>query len=249
MTIMDENRVFRWISAGVSNIGTVRKINEDAYLDRPDKGIWVVADGMGGHQAGDVASQMIVSALNEIEAGIRLSQFIDNTEDQLLDVNRKLIELASDAESDQLIGSTVAALLAFGRHCAVLWAGDSRIYRFRDGWLDQLTQDHSHVEELIQQGLLLREDAKYHPSANVITRAIGVSEDLVLDITLDELRDGDRYLLCSDGLDKEVENNELVSLISRGGCAEACTAMIDLALERGARDNVTVIVINIEQMT
>ncbi|MEM9058186.1 MAG: protein phosphatase 2C domain-containing protein [Pseudomonadota bacterium] len=236
--------VYTWQSASLSNVGKVRKINEDAYLDLPHKGLWVVADGMGGHDAGDVASSMIVESLGEVGEYARPSDFLNDVEDRLFAVNRRLFDIASQSEERITIGSTVVAMLAFGNYSLSVWAGDSRTYRLRDGRLRQITRDHSQVEEMVEQGEIARENAEDHPLANVITRAVGGSESLYLDLKLQELKDGDRYLLCSDGLYKDVMPDEISACLATGSCADACTALIDLVLEREAADNVTVAVID-----
>ncbi|MEL7451195.1 MAG: protein phosphatase 2C domain-containing protein [Pseudomonadota bacterium] len=236
--------VFTWKSASLTNVGKVRKVNEDAFLDLPQIGLWVVADGMGGHDAGDVASSMIVEALGNVGEHARPSDFLNDVEDRLFAVNRRLFEIAAEAEQPVTIGSTVVAMLAFGNYCLSVWAGDSRTYRLRDGRLRQITRDHSQVEEMVEQGEILRENAEDHPLANVITRAVGGSESLYLDLKLQELKDGDRYMLCSDGLYKDVMPDEISSCLSRGSCAEASSELIDLVLEREAADNVTVAVID-----
>ena len=201
---MTAGGAFQWTSDGISDVGKIRTVNEDAFTDRPDAGLWVVADGMGGHDAGDFASHAIIDSLNQVGPQRRLSTFIDAVEDRLLQVNQGLIEAAAEREVPTTIGSTVVALLAVQNYCACLWAGDSRAYRLCGGQMQPVSQDHSQVEELIEQGLLLREDAESHPAANVITRAVGAADTLFIDVELVELQDGDRFLLCSDGLFKEV---------------------------------------------
>jgi serine/threonine protein phosphatase PrpC len=221
----------------------VRKLNEDSLLDCPDAGLWAVADGMGGHQAGDFASRSIVESLHDVPVPERLSAYVDDVEDRLLLVNRKLVEAASEREYAVTIGSTVVVLVALRRHCACLWAGDSRAYRLRDGVMQMVSRDHSQVEEMVEEGLLLREDAESHPAANVITRAVGADETLYLDIELQELRDGDRYLLCSDGLYKEISEADIAAQLQQGSCQDVCDQLLQQVLERGARDNVTIVTI------
>lgn len=239
---------FRWVSAGVSDVGKIRKINEDAYTDRPDIGMWVVADGMGGHDAGDFASHAIIDSLKLVGLHRRLSMFVDEVEDCLLQVNRQLIEEAVKRTQPTTIGSTVVVLLAVQDYCVCLWVGDSRAYRLRDGQLQAVSQDHSQVEEMIEQGLLLREDAEGHPAANVVTRAVGAAEDLFVDVELLELQDGDRFLLCSDGLLKEVGEPEMARYMQQGSCQNVCQRLVELTLQRGARDNVTVVVVDFTQL-
>jgi serine/threonine protein phosphatase PrpC len=246
---MSDAAGFHWNSAAITDVGKVRKINEDACADRGDIGLWVAADGMGGHDAGDLASQAIIESLKQIGICERLSEFVDEVEDRLLEVNRRLIDEAATREEATTIGSTVVVLLARQHHCACLWAGDSRAYRLRNGHMQAISQDHSQVEEMIEQGLLLREDAESHPAANVITRAVGASEDLFVDVELHALQDGDRYLLCSDGLFKEVSEQEISEHMQSGSCQELCQDLIQLALERGSRDNVTVLAVDFEEST
>lgn len=232
-----------WSSCAASHVGHVRSINEDAYLDRPDIGLWAVADGMGGHHAGDIASTSIVQALNEIKPDARLSQFINQTEDRLLGINQRLRQMADEHQDNRTIGSTVIAMLACEQHCALLWAGDSRAYQLREGRLIQLTRDHSQVEELVQRGLLMPEQAEFHPAANIITRAVGAAGELYIDVDLIEAKAGDTYLLCSDGLYKHVNNADLSEILTRENIRDIAEELINLTLERGASDNVTVIVI------
>ena len=237
---------FSWSSFGITNIGKVRKHNEDSILDKPEIGLWVVADGMGGHESGDIASQMIVKSLGEIHEGSRLDQYMDDIEDRLLKVNEFLITKARESGKDVTIGSTVVGMAAYDRFCIFFWAGDSRLYRLRNGSSRQLTIDHSQVEIYIEQGLISRKEAATHPHSNVITRAVGVSENLNIDFDIQEMRSGDRYMLCSDGLTKHLEDVEFEEILSEGNVGEACKKLITLTLERGAGDNVSTIVVDIE---
>jgi len=232
---------FQWSSAMQTDVGKVRKINEDAGAAFPEKGLWVVADGMGGHDAGDFASRSIVDSLALLDNPGSLSEFVDTVDDCLKEVNRRLIDEAASRGAGTTIGSTVVVLLAHQQHCACIWAGDSRIYRLRDGSLQAVSRDHSQVMELVEQGLLLMEDAESHPAANVVTRAVGAAEDLYFDVEVQELRDGDRYLLCSDGLTKEVSEAEIRQYMQSGSCQDVCTGLVGLVLGRGSRDNVTVV--------
>lgn len=238
---------FKWLSASLTNVGNVRQINEDAVLDLPSRGLWVVADGMGGHAAGDVASQMIVETLRQVPAVDKLSDFVNVVEDGVLDANRKLFEMSTSGEEQRVVGSTVAALLAFENHCLCAWAGDSRVYRLRDGKFEQLTRDHSEVEEMLEQGLITAEAAAVHPSGNVITRAVGGASDLFLDLDLYGLQKGDRFLICSDGLYKELSDEEMQSRLANGNCKQVCQNLVSTALARECADNVTVVVVEFDQ--
>lgn len=234
-----------WSSCAISNTGKVRKHNEDSMLDRPEIGLWVVADGMGGHAAGDVASQMIVSSLKKVHEGVELNRYINDIEDRLIEVNRKLIAKAAESAKRITIGSTVVALVAYGRHCVYVWAGDSRLYRLRNRQLRQMTTDHSQVELYVERGLITREEASGHPHGNMITRAVGATDQLFLDMDIQEMQHEDRYLLCSDGLTKHVTDFEIEDILDEGSHEEACQDMIQLTLDRGAVDNVTAIVVDI----
>ena len=234
---------FNWTSCARTDVGKVRKINEDSVLDLGTEGIWVVADGMGGHAAGDVASQAIVEKLSHIKASADANELINATENGLLEVNNDLIEQALARDDRQTMGSTVSVLVAFHKKIFSLWAGDSRTYRVRNGELKRITSDHSKVQDLVDEGLINEEEAERHPEANIITRAIGASRNLYIDLDMHDVKAGDRYMVCSDGLYKEVMDEEMADLISLGTPDEACNALVELTLERGSRDNVTVIVI------
>jgi type VI secretion system protein ImpM len=233
----------RWRSCGITVAGKKRALNEDALIERPDLGLWAVADGMGGHLAGDVASRNIVEALAEVEPSADLEAFIERVENRLQEVNTALRQMAKRDGGGQIIGSTVVVLLAVGDRCAAVWAGDSRLYRCRAGKLEQLTRDHSLLDAMISTGLVSTEPSSAPGHCNVITRAVGADTYLSLDVERFELLDGDRFLLCSDGLDKELSNPEIEALMAEDDSGEAARALIERALERGARDNVTVIVV------
>ena len=209
---MSESSAFRWLSACLTDVGKVRVLNEDACLELPQAGVWVVADGMGGHDAGELASGMIVDTLRTLSPAPGMNQLLDEVEERLLDVNTRLVREAALRGRNVTIGSTVVVLLACHSQCVCLWAGDSRVYRLRDGRLTRLTRDHSQVEEWVEQGHMLREDAENHPGANIITRAVGADDALHLDSEFHDLRHRDRFLLCSDGLYKELRRGALTHL-------------------------------------
>jgi serine/threonine protein phosphatase PrpC len=239
---------FRWQSASRTDVGNVRKLNEDAYLDLPASGLWVVADGMGGHDAGELASRMVVRELSGVPTHERFSDFVDDVEDRVLKVNQQLFSMSHEGAVPRVIGCTFAGVLAFGGHCLSVWAGDSRVYRSRDGKLERITRDHSEVEELVARGEITAAEAELHPSANVITRAVGGVERLFLDLRVDALRDGDRFLICSDGLYKDLEFREIEAQLGEGNCIDACGRLIDTALSRECLDNITVIVVDFSRV-
>ncbi|MBT6277336.1 MAG: serine/threonine-protein phosphatase [Chromatiales bacterium] len=236
---MSSETVLNWISSIRTDVGMARKVNEDACLERSEVGLWAVADGMGGHAAGDVASGKIIDQLNAAEAGGDLSEAVTDIEARLIRVNGELRELAA-SKNISTIGSTVAALLIKGRFGMCLWAGDSRVYRVRDGQIKQMSQDHAFVEDLVEKGILTRKDAASHPQSNLVTRAVGAQEHLKLDIEIFELAHDDIFILCSDGLDKEVSEQEMAATALREDPEAISSELVNMALDRGARDNVTV---------
>jgi serine/threonine protein phosphatase PrpC len=240
---------YRWWSSCRTTTGRQRKVNEDAYLSLDDLGLWLVADGMGGHTRGDVASRLIVEAFEGLVRPHSLEDFAQEVKARLALANQCMRDEAHRAGSEQLMGSTVVAFLAYKREWLCLWAGDSRAYLLRDGRLTQITRDHSLAEELVQRGELRRDEAASHPSANRITRAVGTQDQLVVDQYRSFLRDGDAVLLCSDGLIKEVGDDEVATILDDYDCDEASEELVELTLERGARDNVTVAVIRFEATT
>lgn len=240
---MSTTRHLTWTSAAISHVGLVRKINEDAYLDAGGIGLWAVADGMGGHEAGDVASQMIVDRLRAIPPAASLAILADAVQEGLLEVNQQLREESIRHYHNRTIGSTAAVLVAQNDHAACLWAGDSRIYRLRHGQLEQLTRDHSHVQDLVDRGLLTPEEAEHHPLSNVITRAVGSTERLDVDIRTLGVEPDDVFLLCSDGLTKMVSDIDIACLLNETDLETAIQGLLQGALDNGATDNVTVIVV------
>ena len=237
---------YSWNSCGKTDVGKTRKHNEDSMLLRPEVGMWVVADGMGGHDAGDVASKMVVDSLEQIKKGASLEKYIEDIEKTLINVNAKLIEIAKQGEKQTTVGSTVVVMLAYEKFCVFLWAGDSRLYRIRKNKLIQLTTDHSQVQQYVEQGLITKEEAETHPHSNMITRAVGATEKFVLDVDMQEIQHGDRYLLCSDGLTKHIPDIEFEKMLNNGDVEKKCDELIELTLTRGAKDNVTAILIDIE---
>lgn len=229
----------------MTHVGMVRKLNEDACMELGGLGLWAVADGMGGHAAGEVASRMVMDALAGIRRPSSLGGFVGEVLQRLQDVNQGLCDEAV-RRREQIMGSTVVVLLAFDRHCVSMWAGDSRAYIYRDGELRQLTRDHSQVEDLVSQGLLTRQQAAHHPASNIITRAVGVSPHLDIDTEMLEVKEGDIFLLCTDGLYNEVNAAEITQSLASGSSQQACELLLERALARGARDNVTAVVVRAE---
>lgn len=228
-----------WISYALSNVGHVRRANEDSFLDAREQGLWVVADGMGGHSRGDRASQTIVEKLLSFRPK-------GTAQDSVAEISRRLNEANLACRSmavGKVIGSTVAAMYSHHNSCHLIWAGDSRVYRLRDNCLTQLTEDHSLVQELVRMGELAPEEAENHPSSNVITRAVGVHENLELDVLEVPVQPGDRFLLCSDGMFKDVRFDEVRQKLAAPSAQQALRDLVKQALDRGGTDNVTAIVV------
>ena len=240
---------YRWWSSCRTNTGRVRQINEDAFLDQGNIGLWLVADGMGGHARGDLASRLIVEAFEGMERPATLAEFAAEVRDRLKRAHHGVKQESSRFGTNQIMGSTVVAFLVFKRQWLCLWAGDSRAYLLRDGQLLQITKDHSVAQELVDLGKLRKEEMDQHPYANHITRAIGANPILVLDERSAELRDGDTFLLCSDGLNKELSDQEISSVMESYDPEDATQELIDLSLQNGGRDNVTVALIRFEETT
>jgi serine/threonine protein phosphatase PrpC len=231
-----------WIEAGAAtHVGKVRRQNEDNYLVATRLGLWAVADGMGGHAAGDVASRVVVEELGAIAVPATASELLASCERHIVSANSRLKKLGD--ERGTVIGTTVAVLLIFDGHYAAIWSGDSRIYRVRQHRIEQISVDHTEVQELISEGRLTAEEARAWPRRNVITRAIGVSDDPELEIKGGALEPGDIFVICTDGLNAHVEDEEILALASGHPPQRACDLLVDLTLERGALDNVTVVTV------
>ena len=233
----------RFRSWSVTHPGAKRKHNEDAYVDRADLGVWAVADGAGGHAAGEVASGMIAEALEAIPSGLHASELLAEVRLAIERTHLALREEAARRGPDVVVASTVVVMLARGDHFACLWAGDSRAYLLRGGVFRQITRDHSLVQELVEAGAIRPDEALNHPRSNVITRAVGAEiDDFILDKVSDRLVPGDRFLLCSDGLCKTLSDAELGNLLgSLDGVP--LQALVDAALAANVSDNVTAVAV------
>jgi protein phosphatase len=232
-------------SVSRTHVGRVRTLNEDNFVDRPDIGLWAVADGMGGHDAGEVASGMLAHILNHVDDRSTGYSFLDDVKSSIHDVNRQLIARA-EASDGAIIGSTIVALLAYQGFFACVWAGDSRAYLLREFNFVRLSRDHSVVQEMIDTGQLTPEEARNYGRSNVITRAVGVSAELELEFNHGKILPGDRYLLCSDGLTGMIDDEEIREILLRYEPEAAADLLLETTLERGAKDNVTFIIISVD---
>ena len=241
VTVLSAVRLRSWAT---THPGAKRKLNEDAFVDRPDLGLWAVADGAGGHQAGEFASSMIRESLEAIPPGLSASELLSEVRTRIVSTHKALRAEAQRRGPDVIIASTVVVMLARNDHFACLWAGDSRAYLLRDGALRQITRDHSLVQELIEAGAIRPEDAEHHPRANVITRAVGAElDDFALDKVSGRIQAGDRFLLCSDGLCKTVPEGELASLLGDAAGVPPPETLVAAALALSATDNVTAVAV------
>jgi len=221
-----------FVSAGRTDRGTVRQTNQDAFLERAESGIWAVADGMGGHERGELASHMICDGLLNVAPEVTLEATSLAVQYRLADINAELHRMATRQVAPVRSGSTVVVLIVRALHGEVLWAGDSRAYRLRDGKLEALTQDH----------VLGHPDAGSEASAT-ITRAVGGGAQLELDSWRGKTRPGDRFLLCSDGISRALDEAAILGCVLANDLRGAVNALIEESIEAGSSDNVTAVVI------
>ncbi len=246
---------------GLTDVGRKRKHNEDAYLLDAERGLFVVADGMGGHAAGEVASRLTVESIQEFIAGTeddhdntwpfgynnrysvdgnRLSTAVERA-------NEKVMRAVVNRPELKGMGTTVVAALFDEKRATLVHVGDSRAYLFRDAELRRLTDDHSWVQEQVNAGILSEEEARSHPLKNVVTRALGGGTHVAVDLIEIPVGDGDRFLLCSDGLTGMVSDEEITSALSSTRSLELIVrSLIDLANERGGVDNITAIMVEVK---
>lgn len=231
--------------AARTHIGLRRTLNEDAVLNSAERGLWAVADGMGGHDAGEVASAMVIDALSD-------TQFNGDVESRsaaviaaLTNANDRLQEFARTFCEDRTIGSTVVGLTVENQLFVCFWTGDSRAYRVREGAITRLTRDHSLVQDLVDAGMLSAEEAESHPNANIITHAVGAEVNLHVDTVTGDLQPGDHFLLASDGLTRLVNDEELLEKLVTNDVDAAADDLVAKALERGGNDNISLIIVKV----
>jgi serine/threonine protein phosphatase PrpC len=230
-------------SYGVSHKGCVRHMNEDNYLIDPQSGLWLVADGMGGHDAGEIASASIVEHLATIGIASSAPDLRARFEDRLSRAHAEIRRIS--ASRGVTIGSTVAALLAMDGRFACLWSGDSRVYLVRNGSISQISRDHTEVQELLDRGMISPSEAQTWPRRNVITRAVGVSDEIVVDFQQGEILPGDVFVLSTDGLTAHVTDAEIEAAVASSAPQAACENLLATVLARGGTDNVTIVLVRI----
>ena len=232
----------RFESVSRTDVGLKRKINEDSVLAAPERALWAVADGMGGHDAGEVASAMVVEALQALPESDDLDGTVSAAIEALGGVNQQLIRLARTQSSDRTIGTTIVGLAIADGAYRCFWAGDSRAYRLRDGQIARISRDHSLVQDLIDAGMLTPDEAERHENANVITRAVGVAEDIRVEVVSGDVLPGDQFVLASDGLTRVINDGELAAELMRNPPDRAADVLIETVLRRGAPDNVSLVI-------
>ncbi|HUH90053.1 MAG TPA: PP2C family serine/threonine-protein phosphatase [Lysobacter sp.] len=225
----------------LTHVGLRRELNEDSYYGDSELGLWLVADGMGGHEYGEVASALARETIvREIRDGTPLTQAIRIADEEIIRTSRQ--------RRDALpMGTTVVATRIIGNRFEVAWVGDSRVYLWRNGQLVQLSKDHSYVQELIASGTITQEEARSHPHRNVVTQALGVTDPRNLNVaTLSgEVFPGMQLLLCSDGLTEEVDDSEIARVLGQQDCSaqECVDTLVAAALDGGGSDNITAVLI------
>ena len=240
---------FQILSNGVTHTGHVRTRNEDSILVNDDEHIWIVADGMGGHHAGDFASQTITNNLSLFKQHASLDDSVLLLEENILNSNSIIRKKSFKLGRNATIGSTVVCVYIWNNLLFTFWAGDSRLYRYRDGELKRLTEDHSYVEELVRMGKIEARDAEEHPAANVVLKAVGIDDRLCLDFEYFQLEDGDIYIVCSDGLYKDLDETRFAPIIEAHsddmkGLSEA---LLEVSLDAGGTDNTSIITLKTKQ--
>ncbi|MEP7221498.1 MAG: protein phosphatase 2C domain-containing protein [Novosphingobium sp.] len=237
---------YRLEDTAETHVGKVRSENEDSQISLPESGVWLVADGMGGHANGRYASQTIAGGLDGLPIPADLEGACEAVSRAVQAANAEIF--AKSVEAGAQMGSTFVSLVISGGEFAVLWAGDSRAYLFRGGQLFQLSTDHTQVEAMLERGLLTPEEAADHPMKHVLARAVGVEEHLQIDAIRDAVEPRDVFLLCSDGLHGLVSDAEIAAMLA-DKAHDAAHDLIALCLDRGAPDNVTIALVAVNEPT
>ncbi len=247
-------RSFSIKAKGASDVGQLRSSNQDAFLVANDSHLFIVADGMGGHAGGEIASKLCIEKIeNFLQEHAKEFTSGDVTDSALCAImvnsvnhaSAKIYEHALEEPSLRGMGTTATVVKLVGKKAFSAHVGDSRLYLIRSGFLYQMTYDHSLVNEQLRAGIISAEEAELHHLKNVITRSVGYQEEEDVDTVVFDLEEGDYLLLCSDGLHGKVEDQEIAHMVINNGLS-AATQLIDLANKRGGEDNITVVIIAIQ---
>jgi len=246
---MKSSSGFTVTSGGVTNTGHVRTRNEDSILLLDDESVWLVADGMGGHHAGDFASQTIARNMGLYKQQDALEDSVLLLEENILNSNAIIREKSTKLGKNTTIGSTVVCTYLWQNYLFTFWAGDSRLYRYRENKIERLTEDHSYVEELVRMGKIEAKDAESHPAANVVLKAIGIDDELRMDFDYFELLNNDIFILCSDGLYKDLDETTIETIIgdNKDDMVELSQSLISRSLDAGGTDNTSIIALRVAQ--
>jgi len=228
---------FRIESAALTHVGKVRDKNQDSFCAREREGLWAVADGMGGHEGGEWASGKLAEKLGAADVPDDLEEASARVEEAIRAANKAI--LVEAGHRGRQMGTTLVALLVKGDRYRILWVGDSRAYRLRDGDFTQLSRDHTQVQEMVDRGLMEPDQLVGHPMSHILSRAVGARETFEIDHVDGDVAPGDVFLLCSDGLHGYVDKDVIRRLLGRGSPERALDELIALTLEAGAPDNVT----------
>ena len=247
--IRNNHSDFNIASSGLTHTGNVRDRNEDSILLLEEESLWLVADGMGGHQSGDFASKTITRNLGLFKQQKTLEDSILLIEENLLNSNAIIREKSSKMGKNATIGSTVVCTYIWQNFLFVFWAGDSRLYRFRNQQFDRLTDDHSYVEELVRMGKIGVNEAENHPASNVVLKAVGIDDELCLDFDCFEIKDSDIFVICSDGLYKDVDAKNIATLIdnNKNDMAVLTQTLLNHSLDAGGTDNTSIISLKVNK--
>ncbi|TVQ90543.1 MAG: Stp1/IreP family PP2C-type Ser/Thr phosphatase [Deltaproteobacteria bacterium] len=251
----------RVTSCGITDVGLKRSHNEDNLLINEELNLFVVADGMGGHNGGEFASAICVNTVEEIVENMEIGDQLSVDQDDPVELvreklryalrlaGRRIFEKASESPEFHGMGTTAVSMLIDGGNAFIAHVGDSRLYLVRDDRVEQVTEDHSFVARQIKAGVLTAEEARSHRMRNVIYRSLGYQEDVEVDVEVRAIRRGDQFLLCSDGLSGHVEPFELFDHVTQYGPQEAARRLVDLACERGGDDNITVVIASVDELS
>lgn len=237
-----------WDDYGLSDKGRVRQVNQDAFwISTASGGIkaWAVADGMGGYKGGEIASNQLVELLDAIEPAASIELLVERIQQAVKQANSNLIKLAVEMGSGPVGSTLIALIVSEDGKGLCLWAGDSRLYRLRNQELEQISRDHSQVQGLLDYGIITEQEAERHPAANIITNAVGVDEKLHIDRKEIDVRGGDVYLLCSDGVNKELDNPQIRDALLQDDARKIVNTLVSGALANGGRDNITAVCVRI----